>query len=152
MAATADSTSINETDFGAERARARRLNDSQRNELNVLAKQAVNDYVEDKSRNDGIYEESPRPENESSNQYGYSRPSQDDVHRLIREAFHERERVWLRRLLDDRCKRIVLARFEKTRERAKGSVYVPIFKVMEPTVMKGLCTKKNRRATRRQHG
>lgn len=59
------------------------------------------------------------PENESTNESGYSEPFQENVRRMTLEAFEEHENGWLRRLIDYRCERMVLALFEEALERGQ---------------------------------
>lgn len=95
-AATVASTPIVETDFAAQFTWARCVEVILRDILNVLSEQAVDDHVEDDPHYESIVEEEPMPENELSNESGYSGPTYDDVGRLIREALYEHDNQRLR--------------------------------------------------------
>lgn len=82
-AATTDSTPITETVFAAQFARARRVDDLWWDELDVLHEQAMDDHVENQLDSDGIDEDEAMPEDDSSNESGYSWPTHDSVRRFF---------------------------------------------------------------------
>lgn len=77
-------------------------------------------------------------ENESTIESGYSEPTRVDVRSMIREALGEQTEKRLGRLIDDGCKKIVLACFEEAHERAKRKFYTPVFGVKEQVAVKDI--------------
>lgn len=70
----------------AQFAQDRFVGDLQRDDLNELPEQVVNNHVGGEPHNDRIDEKRRMPQDESSNESGYSRPSHDHVRSLIRKG------------------------------------------------------------------
>lgn len=75
--------------------------------------------VEGGPRAEDINDEEAIPENESVRRSGYNEPTHDNVRRMIQDFLKEREEDRLICLIDGRCEKVVLKRFQKAQERAK---------------------------------
>lgn len=88
---------INQGDqfFAALFVRAKCVDDLWQDKLVVLPEKAMEDHVEQELHSEGLDEEEPMTENESSNESVYSGPTHDDVRRPILGAFknHEQRRL-----------------------------------------------------------
>lgn len=126
MAATADTTPINEAEFSAYLKRAGHVDDLCRDGLDVLPQQAVDDHEEKEPHNEGIYEGKPMSKDELSRESGFSGRTHHDVRRLIHKALEEQEQAVMKRLIEDRCRNVVLELFEEAHEQTKRHFYSPV--------------------------
>lgn len=70
-------------------------------------------------------------ENESSTEFGYSRPTNDDMRHLFCDVLEDPEEKRLRRLVDSRCENIVHALFEGAHTRVNRNVHTFLSDVLE---------------------
>lgn len=87
----------------------------------------------------GYRQERSMPEIRSVSKFGYSGPTDLDVHRSICKALEVHGERKIRRIIDESCEKVFLALFEESHEQAKRNVYAPVSGVMEQAVVKSFC-------------
>lgn len=110
--------------------RARLVDMLRKHNLNVRPRLAVDDHLEPNSHNYGIDNKELMPESKTSNELHYSAPTHYDERFESLERLEKHEQRGLGRLLEDRCKKAVLALFKEAHKRAKERFYTPVFKAM----------------------
>lgn len=136
----AGTKSINEANFLAQFTRTRAVDDLWWDNFGILPEQAVECHLEAESQREAIDSEEVMPKNESASRSGYDRLSHNDIRHIIQEALKEHEKDGLRRLIDDRCEKLVLALFERARKHALENVRTSIFEVIKQATRKNFFT------------
>lgn len=76
------------------------------------------------------------PDSDSTNESAYSGPTHDNMCRMIRQGLEELEEKRLKHHIYDRRKKVVLALLEKAHEPPRGSIYTPVFQIVEQATVK----------------
>lgn len=72
----------------------------------------------------------------SLSESGYTGPTHDNVHRIIREALVKHKKDRLRHHIDDRCEKVVLDLFQEALERTMGNTQSSTYRVMQQAAVK----------------
>lgn len=104
-----------------------------------MPEEAKDKNVADESQLEG-FDEEDISENELSSEIGYYGPTHDNVRRMIREAVIEYGEERLRRPIDDKCEKVLIALFQEAHDCAMNNVHTPTYEVTEQAAVKPIFT------------
>lgn len=97
------SMTINEAKYAALFTRASRVENLWRDNVEVLPEQAMDEWVEDEPKNEGIEDDIDMTKDEATGKFGYACLSFDKFLRMIRKVFVKRAKDMLKCLVDHIC-------------------------------------------------